>query len=131
MTEPTSPFSERAWSECDSYEKNAWIEVLLNKDRYSNQVLDDALLAMLEVDCAVYTQGECLAELLESELWPVGYALIKVHGVDDNGVTRDAFVVCDAERNHEVVGLDAIQPPTPALAVCEAIVRNAWEKANE
>lgn len=131
MSEPLSPFSGTQLSECDDLELDAWVHKLLYPDTYVRVIrlegggllVDGTRAGGVEIDIPAYTQGECLNELLESELWPPWLKLWRT-GVNAGPPGYKPEWCVEFYENVR-------KYQTPALAVCEAIIRNAWEKVND
>lgn len=133
MSEPISPFSGKSFAECDDRERDAWIWTLLNPDtgvvcvkgselrerKKRSAINDDAwYIGGSGGIVPRYTRRECLGELLESELWPTGYALVKTaNGAFVEDQLNHSRFICEAE--------------VQADAVVEAIIRAASAKEHK
>lgn len=132
MGEPISPFSGKPFAECDDRERDAWIWTLLNPDTVvvcvkGSELRERKKWSAINDDAWYiggsggivprYTRVTCLGELLESELWPVGWAVRKLRSGE--GVV---YLVENKEGQYVTFSANL------SAAVVEAIIRAAWER---
>lgn len=123
MIEPISPFSGKPFAETGDRERDVWVYKLLNSKssvfKYCNQWFSGDMDVLITIP--LYTQGECLSELLESKLWPDCSSLTRVGN-------KHLATIHGKEFTHEMYQATA---SVPGAAVVEAVIRANWARSEQ